>query len=859
MSNIYGEYDYGVSNTTDIPSIGDNIVQLGYQYQHIYLDDPNSGYPFNGTDAEKKAWVDAWKADNADIYNRASAQLITTNSNSPDSEIKPPAYAQYAGINDFNLINHRGTWIDATGGYFKGKLVTTSGNFIDITDQGLSVNAEYYKIIPEYNIITVDNSNIVTPQTLNVRFLVSGHTQLSSTVPSGFTFNYTIMSSPVLQITAGNTVAINTSGMTNNGKLKMWLTNDTTGAIVDSFDMVCSAVTASAGADAEYDVMIPIKEDFFVNMTQNQGTSLYENIVGKLYEGDQVTYVSGQMPMPELTNYVLNIDTGITAPQGETRTPQTSFRTTSGSIVTGTYKINGTTVDAIRWTTNNILYDIWGSNSSSYNNYYAICQSSDDIMYRAPLRLDVTLLKNGANKDSHSIPLIFKASNIFSVTDTALNSIYQGLTGTSDGYSITGLSYIRQSWDNIKLGVTNMQTQDWNGIPEDNNVEQYIYKLTNTTTISVPSDTAWNVTPAGWDSLYANVTPTGANPYLWISHRTRTYDETTGTYSNPSSWSAPELFERYGIARQANINSAQLSIEADRINSTVSQNYYNKSEIDQTAANIELSVYDNLNKTGINIENKKITISAENTDINGNLNLRNSDNGIVMYDSNGNPRINIHSSNIGSKNAVTAVEITGLLNSTRQQIFEEFNYTTNDSYPAYKLGYLTVGTTIRLDKLFFNTNKGNSYQAWTGSISYQVKIYKTDIGSELNVVKTFSGTANGCTLKTVNQSYTLTNANGDGNYFVVINYTGSIGASVVDYFQGQPTYYMTIDTQSLTDIGTNGLQVKQGVNKYAYFGSECTELRYNGAGLKIAGSDDNDHIVKQYGGKTSGNTSTETV
>ena len=130
------------------PAKGDNIAQLGYRY---------------GANPD------------ADARSRASAIIIAAYK-TPDSggingdrvimPVYPPSYAQYQDITDFQLFTHRGTYMDRTGGYFKGKLVSESGTEIDI-DNELTVDTEYYQII-------AGESPIVKPSsdTKKVRFTI---------------------------------------------------------------------------------------------------------------------------------------------------------------------------------------------------------------------------------------------------------------------------------------------------------------------------------------------------------------------------------------------------------------------------------------------------------------------------------------------------------------------------------------------------------------------------------------------------------------------------------------------------------------------------------------------------------------
>lgn len=94
------EYDddptHNPNGASSIPTIGDNICQLGYRY----------------TSASDKK--------------RASA-IIIASYETPDDGITPPSYAQYQDITDFNLSTHRKTFFDANGGTVIGNFKVDTG------------------------------------------------------------------------------------------------------------------------------------------------------------------------------------------------------------------------------------------------------------------------------------------------------------------------------------------------------------------------------------------------------------------------------------------------------------------------------------------------------------------------------------------------------------------------------------------------------------------------------------------------------------------------------------------------------------------------------------------------------------
>ena len=75
---------------------------------------------------------------------------------------------------------------------------------------------------------------------------------------------------------------------------------------------------------------------------------------------------------------------------------------------------------------------------------------------------------------------------------------------------------------------------------------------------------------------------------------------------------------------------------------TIEGDYVTESEMNQTANNISLGVYDNLkNKTGIDVTTGKIVLDADNVQIKGNFNLTDTPNGLTVYDAANTPLINI--------------------------------------------------------------------------------------------------------------------------------------------------------------------------------------------------------------------------
>lgn len=133
----YIEISTSVKDGSVNPEIGDEIAMLGYR----------------GTD------------DN----NRQNAIYISAYS-SLDITLQAPLFAQYTGINNFNLSNHKRSWFAANGNTIRGTLQVETGQDIedlldDIADnvgRGIVSVSEYYLATSSSTGITTSTSGWTT-------------------------------------------------------------------------------------------------------------------------------------------------------------------------------------------------------------------------------------------------------------------------------------------------------------------------------------------------------------------------------------------------------------------------------------------------------------------------------------------------------------------------------------------------------------------------------------------------------------------------------------------------------------------------------------------------------------------------
>lgn len=175
-NNEYNGKDDELDGYTNIPSVGDNIVQLGYRTKYDNPDDdPN--------------------------INRQSAIIISAYKSidqggilEDDTIVRPivaPSYAQYMGIDDFHLYTHRQSFIDGSGARFIGDISLCSVNGKALTDT-IQDNVKMLLVdTASVMMNTQEGSNNVTsltPSTINIQMLTveDDETKYSYEVPEGY-------------------------------------------------------------------------------------------------------------------------------------------------------------------------------------------------------------------------------------------------------------------------------------------------------------------------------------------------------------------------------------------------------------------------------------------------------------------------------------------------------------------------------------------------------------------------------------------------------------------------------------------------------------------------------------------------
>ena len=297
--------------------------------------------------------------------------------------------------------------------------------------------------------------------------------------------------------------------------------------------------------------------------------------------------------------------------------------------------------------------------------------------------------------------------------------------------------------------------------------------------------------------------------------------------------SAVQSSKRYTDSQITTVNTNISKIEqtANQITSRVTaieNDYITSSELTQTANNIQLNVYNELNeKTGIDVSKGKIILNADNTTIVGNLNITDTNNGITVYDSQNVPRINLQPQKIS--------DITEDIQDAIIPYNYSYSNTSATSWNATTSSYsltLTKGDTLdikRIGTTLYAQNSSNKTIYPTVSIVYGIlQVTKPD-----NTIKKFNLILVGDDgYFSQNLKITL-NADSTGTYkFLFKVYSDASYNSSYNKLYANISCVYEIAQVRQTFIGTDGMFAHTGASKQVVFNEDKTLLQYGANGIR---------------------------
>lgn len=314
------------------------------------------------------------------------------------------------------------------------------------------------------------------------------------------------------------------------------------------------------------------------------------------------------------------------------------------------------------------------------------------------------------------------------------------------------------------------------------------------------------------------------------------------------------------------------------------------SEITQTAENISMNVYDEIDdkllRTGIDITNGSIDINADNTNFYGNIKLFNSNDGLTIFNDDNQVAVNIQKSSIGNfganQNTTTVFNarsgcytyVTNTNWQTNSSMVYVGSYDTTNCYVSPSantgtaplkniIGTCTTGNVLRFNDIKF-TITGDVNNGWSGNINdYKAKFVLYYINNIYTVKDTgwITPTRNSSTgeFSIPNQSYTVGSVYGNdenGHQFTVIIYLKGPNTPTNNpqnkYMSFASSFTMTNTISINTKIGIDGMYSVNNNGEF-WVGNDNIGMYYKNTNNNLYGSGKNvfGHNVTNIGAGTS--------
>lgn len=264
-----------------------------------------------------------------------------------------------------------------------------------------------------------------------------------------------------------------------------------------------------------------------------------------------------------------------------------------------------------------------------------------------------------------------------------------------------------------------------------------------------------------------------------------------------------------------------------------------RSEIKQTADNIQLNVYNELNnKTGIDVSNGTITLDADNTTIVGNLNITDTDNGITVFDPDGVGRVYLQPDSINDRQDnvfggkfnyfTTSKSSTG--NTTYYTELNTITITTLQADNCLEIGESTI-TIYSVDSSNRIYYPSNNILGDEDPIELKIQIYK-----DSTLLKTYDNLkvkylSDGFYRFENRIKYTTTESGTYGVKFYILSNHDSIPTNRTVHANVNTKAQWSLKTE--TYLGQNGLYAHSAPNKYFWVNEESLELRNEGSGIRF--------------------------
>ena len=265
--------------------------------------------------------------------------------------------------------------------------------------------------------------------------------------------------------------------------------------------------------------------------------------------------------------------------------------------------------------------------------------------------------------------------------------------------------------------------------------------------------------------------------------------------------------------------------ESGKFQTTVTDNINNlQSQINQLPDEIKAEVNNGLESTGIDITNGTITLDAENTVIDGNLNIHNANEGLIIYDNETEkPAITIIGDELGTINmpivSPIAISAFGIM------------YGTKFTFPLIDLGTYEESNIILISHLKIRESNAVST---IGKLTFNIDLLKNNT-SVLNKKGQFNYNQSDKIWEQTQSPIQYTVPTGGGHYYLSVS---------IEADNSQVNNRLTLNGNGsvqiakLNKISKNGVVFKHANDKQIWIGEDTYRLQWGDSYIDI-----NDHGV----------------
>lgn len=468
--------------------------------------------------------------------------------------------------------------------------------------------------------------------------------------------------------------------------------------------------------------------------------------------------------------------------------------------------------------------------------------------------LTIPVISDGLNPDYYKLVPYIEYAQVESSGDLKLKLQYQvahivGKSATyvstsSSGYRIRFIGNTESSYtylgNSIVPSYENEHYQQQYVNNREDIIEYLTVELINGATVLDRRIVTVTVNTAAILEITENITARVSNNEQSINTNTNNIAQLQIKADNISSTVSQHTTSINNLTGKVDTNTSNISTlqqTANGLKSTVEshtntlEEHTDKiSEIEQTAEQIRLQVED----VSLKIDGQKIVLDG-NTEINGDLTMDKSDQGIVLIGDSGTTQIKPTS--IGTYEQFSSKSSQTIRKEASGSVTISSTGTIAVTDFEHPIGNIKSGVYLQLNGLSYSSTRGN-ITAPIASVTFQ--LYKDGALCGGNATQVITAPISGTFF-----TYTTTAA---GNYTIKIRVVNKFDSSVTystNLIQSKVTYNIILPTNAITILGYDGYASNFGNNKTVYLGSEKTVISYGDAKLRFSTTG-----IEKYAGST---------